>query len=259
MGRWIAVTLMLLTGLARAAALPDDPLRSPMWEYNLVRYLGDEAQVVIDDRVALKVPGFAEDSAQVPLTVDLSAFPGPIRQLVSWVDFNPVPLLFKLTPEAAQPRLIALNFRVQQATAVRVAAQADDGRWHIGSADVDAAGGGCTAPSMTAANPDWQTAFGTIRGGAFSPVPGHTRFKFHTLHPMDSGMVGNVPAFRIDDVRLHDLASDRLLLRMRLAESAAENPMFVFELAGERRAVRLWMRDNNGNLFERELALGEGG
>lgn len=244
---------MCLAGPA-AAALPEDPYRSPMWAYNIERYLGEAARVRHSDRVNLKVPGFAEDSAQVPLTLDLTAFEAEIREIVTWVDLNPVPHLFSYAPGEARPRVLALNFRVQQATTVRAAVLDGAGTWHLGSARVDAAGGGCTAPSVTSANPDWAAQFGRMRGGVF-PRPAATRIKLNIMHPMDSGMVGNIPVFHIESVELRRPGSDAPLGRMRLSESAAENPMFVFDIEGEGESLSLWLRDNQGNEFEYGMTL----
>lgn len=248
----LVFVLGCLLSVGVRAAWPDDPFGSPMWAYNIERYLGSDARVVHDDRVNLRVPEFAEDSAQVPLTVDLSAFPEAPGQIVAWVDLNPVPHLFSASPGPQPLTLLALNFRVQQATTVRVAVQDREGVWHIGSRYVDAAGGGCTAPSQTMSNPDWERHFGTIRGGAFSRAEG-MRYKVNVMHPMDSGMVGNIPAFFIGEVELRQGNGQPLLLSMALSESAAENPMFVFEFGQRPPQATLWLRDNNGNQFERRL------
>ncbi|UYG02787.1 quinoprotein dehydrogenase-associated SoxYZ-like carrier [Halomonas sp. LR3S48] len=251
LGRWLCLVLVWASVLAHAE-VPDDPFHSPMWRYNLERYLGSDIEVRHDERIDLQVPAFAEDSAQVPLTLDLSRFPHRPRRIVTWVDLNPVPHLFSYDPGELPLRVISLNFRVQQATTVRAAVQDEAGTWHVASAHVDAAGGGCTAPSLTAANPDWERSFGTIHGRAF-PRGDHLRYKTHVMHPMDSGMVGNVPAFFIDRVELRGAGETSPLLSLTLSESAAENPMFVFELPQPPSAPLLWMRDNNGNVFERRL------
>lgn len=82
----LVFVLGCLLSVGVRAAWPDDPFGSPMWAYNIERYLGSGARVVHDDRVNLRVPEFAEDSAQVPLTVDLSAFPeAPARSWPGWI------------------------------------------------------------------------------------------------------------------------------------------------------------------------------
>lgn len=253
---WARTALLALLGFGwpamSQAGIPEDPFDSPMWTYNLNKYLGDNLSVVIDPNVRLEVPPFAEDSAQVPLTLNLESFSGTIRKIVTWVDLNPIPHLFTYEPGERLAEVIALNFRVQQATTVRAAVLDSDGVWHVGGAYVDAAGGGCTAPSMTAGNPDWEQDFGQIRSGAFSRAD-HIRFKINVMHPMDSGMVGNIPVFHIEQVQLRQAEDSAPLLSMSLSESASENPMFVFELEGSDSDLTLWMRDNNGNVFERDL------
>lgn len=252
MGRYCLCTLLLLAEAAWAE-LPADPLGSPLWEYNIERYLGQGANVVVDDRVGLSVPGFAEDSTQVPLAVNLSAFPHTATKVVTWVDMNPVPLLFDADSRDGGLKLVSLNFRVQQASSVRAAVLDEKGVWHIDSGFVDAAGGGCTAPREVVSSSEWENEFGTLRTGLFSG-DGKTRIKASLLHPMDSGMVGNVPAFFVGNVEVREEGSDAVLLTMTLAESASENPMFVFEFEDgqehENESLAIWMEDNNGYRFE---------
>lgn len=252
MTRYCLYALLLFSGPA-LAELPTDPLGSPLWEYNIERYLGQGVNVVVDDRVGLAVPGFAEDSTQVPLAVNLSKFPHRATKVVTWVDMNPVPLLFNVDSSDGGLKLVSLNFRVQQASSVRAAVLDEQGVWHIASGFVDAAGGGCTAPREVISSSEWENEFGTLRTGLFSG-DGKTRIKASLLHPMDSGMVGNVPAFFVGDVEVRQEGSDAALLAMTLAESAAENPMFVFEFEngseGERKDLTIWMKDNNGYRFE---------
>lgn len=231
------------------ADIPEDPLGSPLWEYNIERYLGQDADVVIDNYVGLSVPDFAEDSTQVPLAVNLKEFPHKVRKVVTWVDMNPVPHLFTAESGDIGLKLISMNFRVQQASSVRAAVLDEEGVWHIDSGFVDAAGGGCTAPREILSNGDWENEFGTLRTGLFSS-DGRTRIKTNLNHPMDSGMVGNVPAFFVRDVQVRQAGSDSAILTMILAQSAAENPMFVFEFEGGMDDLSIWMKDNNGYQFE---------
>lgn len=248
MGRY-CLCILLLFAEVTWAELPADPLKAPLWEYNIKRYLGQDAEVVVDDRVGLSTPDFAEDSAQVPLTVNLSEFPGEVQKVVAWVDMNPVPMLFTADNHDAGLALVSLNFRVEQASSVRAAVLDESGTWYIDSSYVDAAGGGCTAPREVTSNSDWEAEFGTLRTGLFSG-DGKTRVKANLLHPMDSGMVGNVPAFFVRDVELRQEETGSVLLTMQLAQSAAENPMFVFELEDGSDDLSIWMKDNNGYRFE---------
>lgn len=129
-----------------------DPVTSVMWDYYHERLLGGEA-FVFDERVKLSAPPFAEDARQVPIQIDASAFDGQVVRMLAWAELNPIPQIFDFQPgEQVLPRL-AIRIRVEQATPLRVAVLTRDGLWHVGSTQIDAAGGGCTAPVWCAPRP----------------------------------------------------------------------------------------------------------
>lgn len=244
----VLLSLGLMMTLDAAAAASEDPFNSVMWEYNRDRYLGEDAKVVFDDRVKVQAPPFAEDSSQVPITVDARALPGKVQRIEAWVDLNPLPPIFSFVPTARMKPLIALRVRVEQATTIRAAVLTEDGVWHVGGAYVDAAGGGCTAPSNNRGNPDWEKRFGEIHTASFSRADA-SRLRILINHPMDTGMVGNIPEFHIQKAVLRD-AEGKELMSMKLGISASENPLFTFEVDPQVKDPELWLRDNNGNEFE---------
>ena len=130
-----------------AAAVEGDPVPSVMWDYHHKRLLGGEP-FVFDERVKLGVPPFAEDARQVPVEVDARQLPGRFERLVLWAELNPIPHVLTLYPGKDLEALLAVRIRIEQATAIRAALRGEDGVWHVGSAWIDAAGGGCTAPSV---------------------------------------------------------------------------------------------------------------
>lgn len=64
-----------------------------------------------------------------------------------FAELNPIHKVLEMEPLRADAR-IGFRIKVQQATPVRAAALTDDGVWHVGGRVVEAAGGGCTAPSL---------------------------------------------------------------------------------------------------------------
>lgn len=247
--RALLLALGLLTVLPAAASV--DPFNSVMWEHNRDRYLGKDAKVVFDDRVLVQAPPFAEDSSQVPLTVDARGLPGKIQRIEAWVDLNPLPPIFSYVPITQVQPLIAMRVRVEQATTIRAAVLLEDGVWYVGGAYVDAAGGGCTAPSNNRSNPNWEKQFGEIRTASFSRASA-SRLRVLVNHPMDTGMVGNIPEFHIQQAVLRDAAGEEMM-RMELGISVSENPLFTFEVDPRAQQPVLWLRDNNGNEFERQF------
>lgn len=244
--RRVLLVLSLLTMTATGMAA-EDPLKSPMWEFHRQHLLGG-AEVVFDERVRLTVPPFAEDSRQVPLQVDARELAGKIRQIMIWADLNPIPKVLLLEPRSprVQP-FLSVRIRVQQATPVRAAVETEDGVWHVGSAHVDAAGGGCTAPSVVRAQAGWEDRLGQVLGGSF-PRGEFSRLRLEVSHPMDNGLVAGIPEFYLEEAELRD-ADGSVLAHLELFPAISENPNFGFEIQGDV-PTRLWMRDNNGNEVE---------
>jgi sulfur-oxidizing protein SoxY len=67
------------------------------------------------------------------------------------------------------------------------------------------------------------------------------------MHPMDTGLVGGIPAFYVNRLSLHDGAS-RELVRIHTFEPVSENPVFSFDFARlPPGPLQLVGTDNNGN------------
>jgi sulfur-oxidizing protein SoxY len=247
----IAVTALCLAMVANpAAASQIDPQDSLMWDYMRKLFLNDDPYL-FDDRIKVLVPEFAEDPTQVPVSIDARALDGNIRQIIAWADFNPIQHIFTYRPlRDVHPRL-SLRIKVQQATPIRAAVQTLDGTWHIGTAQIDAAGGGCTVASVGNADPYWESHLGEISSRRFSRDFG-ARYKFKVIHPMDTGLVDAIPEFYLQQVTLKD-AADHALLQMDLSQPVSENPVLTFDTKNRDQSHFLLLRDNNGNEFEQAL------
>lgn len=241
--------LMMVLHASGALAAEADPLQSVMWEYHHKGLLNGEPYV-FDERVQVQVPPFAEDSRQVPIHVDARALGDEVVRIEAWADLNPIPRIFTFVPGDQVLPLVAIRIRVEQATPVRAAVLTRDGVWHVGSARVDAAGGGCTAPSVVRAQPGWEDRLGEVIGGRF--VRGDfSRLRLQVSHPMDNGLVGGIPEFFLNQAELR-AADGQVLAALELYPAVAENPSLSLEVKGEQ-DTRLWLRDNNGNEFEAAL------
>ncbi|RVU07235.1 quinoprotein dehydrogenase-associated SoxYZ-like carrier [Novosphingobium umbonatum] len=245
---WTRIGLLAGASLAAASpcaaesALPADPLASPMWAYRAGEIL-DGKPVVFDGKVQLSIPMLAENQRQFPVMADARALQGVVRLLI-WADLNPIPLAVDYRPVQALP-VIATRIKLDQRTPVRAAAQTADGVWHMAGAWVDAAGGGCSAPPLSRARGDWADHLGELRGRLwFSPQA--LRLRFSLRHPMDTGLVANIPAFHIDQVAVKD-ADGNVLGELRLQASVAEDPAFTLEFAPALRGVVIEARDTSGH------------
>ncbi|MGH8331800.1 MAG: thiosulfate oxidation carrier protein SoxY, partial [Pseudomonas sp.] len=141
-----------------------DPVPSVMWAFYHQQFLGN-APFVFDDRVKLLAPPVAEDARQVPLEIDARAFNGEVVKILAWAELNPLPKIVDFQPLGSVLPWLSLRIRIEQATPLRAAVLTRDGVWHVGSTLIDAAGGGCTAPSVVRTQPGWEEHIGEVLGG----------------------------------------------------------------------------------------------
>ena len=233
--------------LAEAAQIDPgkDPVPSVMWDFYHKQMLGD-APFVFDERVKLLAPPFAEDARQVPLEIDARAFKGDVVRILAWAELNPLPKIVDFQPLERVLPWLSIRIRIEQATPLRAAVQTRDGLWHVGSTLIDAAGGGCTAPSVVRTEPGWEEHVGEVLGGRY-PRGDFSRLRLQVAHPMDNGMVSGIPEFFLNHAELRG-ADDQLLARLELFPAVSENPNQGFDLEGAGQ-TQLLLRDNSGNQF----------
>ena len=187
-----------------------------------------------------------------------------MQRLIVLVDRNPIRKVLELQPVSALPS-ISFRFKLEQASPVRALALTADGLWHVGGALVDSAGGWLHSAR-------WLT-----RGWQLDPDPGpdqradvqlgrtrcraacdaaarlRVRVRVRIMHPMDTGLVGGIPAFYVSRLAVRD-GLDRELLRIQTFEPVSENPVFSFEFATPPNGpLRITGLDNNGNRIDSRI------
>lgn len=241
--------LLALAAVPAEAKLPADPLGSPMWEYHGARLFGD-APVVFDNRVKVILPVIAEDQHVVPVTVDARALQG-VERIVLFADLNPIPVAIDYRPMHAAP-FVATRIKLDQRTPVRAAVLTSDGTWHVAGGWIDAAGGGCSAPPVSRVKGDWADHLGEMRGASFANG-GSTRLRFGFRHPMDTGLVENIPAYNIEELAVTDAGGVKVAA-MKVYGSVAEDPSFTLEVPGAQGPMNVAARDSGGLEFAGTLA-----
>lgn len=249
--RRAAVLALLCLHLPFASAQTDgDPFSSMQWPELKREFLGS-GQVVFDPRVQVQGPAFAEDPMNVPISVSADGI-ADVDVITVIVDRNPIRKVLEYFPLSSLPR-VSFRFKLEQASPVRVAVKTRDGIWHVGGTWVDSAGGGCTAAGETRRDGSWARTLGEVNGRVFphSVAPGggdaSSRLRLRVMHPMDTGLVGGIPAFYVNRLSLRD-ASGRELMRLNAFEPISENPVFSFDFPGTPRGkLQLVGTDNNGN------------
>lgn len=247
------IVIAVLSAPLFAFAAPDpfegDPHQSRAWPELKREYLGAKANAVFDKRVEVQGPSFAEDPMNVPITVRVKGLPD-VQRVVVLVDRNPIRKVLEYQPVAALP-VIGFRFKLEQASPVRAAVQTRDGLWHVGSTWVDSSGGGCTVNGASRNDGTWSQTLGQGQAKVYgqSAVIGDAaaRLRLRVMHPMDTGLVGGVPAFFVNKLTVRD-ADGHELARLQTFEPVSENPVFSFDFATAPRVpLSIAGTDNNGN------------
>jgi sulfur-oxidizing protein SoxY len=247
---WLLIALTWpALGFAADDPFEGDPHQSRAWPELKREVLGVKAQVVFDPRVEVQGPSFAEDPMNVPITVRVKGL-ADVQRIVVLVDRNPIRKVLEYQPLAALP-VIGFRFKLEQASPVRAAVQTKDGQWHVGGTWVDSGGGGCTASSASRNDGTWSQTLGQgqakVYGQSAAIGEAGARLRLRVMHPMDTGLVGGVPAFFVNKLSVRD-ADGRELARVLTFEPVSENPVFSFDFAASPRApLSISGTDNNGN------------
>lgn len=151
-----------------------------------------QTEISVDDGIiTLEAPVRAEDAALVPITVRMpAATAGKVKKITLVVDKNPAPVAATFAfGEAAGDgeRLLSTRIRVNRYTFVRAVAETDDGKLHMATKFVKAAGG-CSAPF----GKDYETALEGLGTTKVRSVPatisGTHEAQILIRHPSFTGM-----------------------------------------------------------------------
>jgi sulfur-oxidizing protein SoxY len=226
-------------------SLPVDPFNSPQWGVMQKHFLADDG-IVFDDKVKVFGPEFAEDSLNVPISFDASELKN-IKEIIVFADLNPIPLVLRYEPGELSPYL-AFRIKLEQSSPVRVAVKTTDNTWHVGGVWVDAAGGGCVAPSHGTTSGDWTSSLGKVSAKIWKRSDAPNRMRFRIMHPMDTGLAAGIPRFHIENMTLRN-KEGKELAKIELFEPISENPMLSLAV-DDYEQLNVDGRDNNGNLFK---------
>ncbi|MCG8324922.1 MAG: quinoprotein dehydrogenase-associated SoxYZ-like carrier [Thiotrichales bacterium] len=213
----------------------------------------DREPVIFDDRVRVQAPEFAEDPMNVPVSVQVDGIKN-IEEIRVFADLNPIQHILNFRPIHVSA-YIAFRFKVEQGTPVRAAVRTTtDGVWYVGGTWLDAAGGGCTAPSTGQLSGDWQSTLMNVTAKTRMNENEIERLRFRVMHPMDTGLAPGIPEFYLEKFSVID-ERDRTIAYIETYQPVSENPVFSLDIdSASTRSVRLEGMDNNGNRLEARIS-----
>lgn len=209
--------------------------------------------------VTLEAPTRADDAALVPLTVRIPADAAQrVRSLTLIVDKNPAPVVAEFTygPAAGEgERVLSTRVRVDMYSNVRAVVETDDGKLHMATKFVKAAGG-CSAPALKdtdAALADAGRMIVKTLETANAPA-GLRNGQLMIKHPQYSGLQLNqatglyIPARFVREIDVK--RGNDLVFKMTGGISISEDPNFRFTYAaGSDETLDVTATDTEGRVF----------
>lgn len=239
------VKILFLLLITNQISLAKDPLNSSVWTETIKQMIADDKYIFDDKNIKINVPTFADNPLQVPIFIDASKIKKAKRLLV-FADINAIVKVadYDLGHMKA---ILSLNIKVAQGTPLRAAVLDEDGLWHIGSANINSFGGGCSVASEASQMESFEDLLGKTKSKVWKKENTY-RIKWSIFHPMETGLFVGNPSFHISkvDIRL----DSQTIGKINLYASVSENPRITLETNVGDGSYKLFITDTDGNEFE---------
>ena len=246
----LALTAALSLAIPAAAEEPD------MWPGIAKDIFGAREMAVDDGTLTLEAPCRAEAAALVPLTVRIpESVAASVKKLTLVIDKNPAPMAaaFTFGPAAGTgERVISTRVRFDMYSSVHAVAETADGKLHMVTKFVKAAGG-CSAPALKDAD-EALASIGKVQVRTFETAGLPAEAQVMIRHPNYSGMQMNqltglyIPAKFVDQMTVK--RGDELVFELESGISLSEDPNIRFSFnPGKDDTISVSAKDNTGATF----------
>ena len=244
----VAIALAVAAGPATAA-------EEDTWP-GIAKDLFGVREIASDDgTLSLEAPYRAEDAALVPITVRIPAgVAANVRKLTLVIDKNPAPMAaaFTFGPAAGSgERVVSTRVRFDMYSNIHAVAETADGKLHMVTKFVKAAGG-CSAPALKDAD-EALASIGKVQVRTFDTAAA-PEAQVMIRHPNYSGMQMNqltglyIPAKFVDQMTVK--RGDELVFDLESGISLSEDPNIRFSYAPRSDdAISVEAKDNTGATF----------
>jgi len=262
---WLLAALLAAGSASANEKAEPDPAKSPYWEPIRKVMFGDREIVEDKDVIRVYLALRADDASTVPVAVKAQIDQKPdyyIKTIYLVVERNPSPTAgaFHFTLDSGRAQ-VETRLRFEDFSHVRAIAETSDGKLHMDSRWVKAAGG-CSAPNARNAVP--------------LNLLGRMKFKFddETLrlnepnlvqlmirHPNESALAGDFdPSKTPQFVRsLTVTYAGRLVMSAEVDFSISDNPSFRFYFVPhDQGELRVEVEDTHDRLYTQTVRIAEG-
>ena len=241
--------LMLIVSITIVLSLnAEDKIEDATFNDIAKPIIGDKKYIIDKEKIRIKVPNFADNSLQVPIFVDASKIKNS-KRMVLFADYNPIPLIADMKVSNILP-VVSTNIKVAAETPLRVLVLDENDIWHVSTALIKSAGGGCDVSSLSTGNDEFAERLGTGKIKVFDKKD-RKRIKASIFHPMETGLVFGSSEFFINKIVIKQ--ENKTLSTIKTTSVISENPRFIFEAKNKAKNFDMHFFDNDGNEFKLAL------
>lgn len=252
-----AVSLAVALAAGSAAMADNSLIDADVWPTLEKDVFGTRTATENPDVVTLEAPVRADDAALVPVTVKIApSAAASVKKLTLIVDKNPAPVVgeFEYGPAAGTgERMLSTRVRVDMYSNVRAVVETADGKLHMATKFVKAAGG-CSAPALKDTDAALADAGRMIVKTFDGPAAASREGQLMIKHPQYSGLQLNqatgyyIPAQFIREIDVK--RGGETVFRMTGGISISEDPNIRFSYApGGDEQIEVVAKDTEGREF----------
>ena len=221
-----------------------DPLNSPVWQETIKTMISNDKYIFDDKNIKINVPSFADNPLQVPIFIDATKIKAAKRMLV-FADLNAIVKIADFDLIKMKP-ILSLNIKIAQGTPLRAVVLDKNGLWHVGSAQINSFGGGCSVSSVASTVEDYEDLIGRTKSNIWK-IEDTYRIKWSVFHPMQTGLFVGDPSFYISDINI--LSNEKSIGKMKIFASVSENPRILLETKEGTGTYKIKLLDTDSNEF----------
>ena len=230
-----------------------DPEKSIMWPELSKMFLGEQANIIFEDRVKVIMQDHVEEPHEVPLIVKIPDYLHDFKEFILLIENNPIQQVINLKP--FRPiESIGMNVRLENDTPVRAAVKDKNGIWHVGSKMVFVLSpGGCSSPSCDPTEEICDPGeIGNLALKNYDREAGAGRLKIKIIHPMDTGFVTSpegeiIPEYFISSISVNDAKGP--IAELETYAALSSDPVILLDLPEQGQSIRVKVKDTHGLEF----------
>lgn len=207
-----------------------------------------------EDKISIQAPVQAEDASLVPFAFQADFASHTIQKIYLFTDANPILHTATFLPaKNSQQFDMATRIRLENNSVVRVIAETSESTLWMAQVVIRTPGGGCGGGGYSD-----EAQLRANAGKMKIRRQARSQLAFNIKHPMRTGFERTLQGYFAKAWHINQLqfkAGDAKILTIEVGPGISADPYFLFSTSENARNISIEAKDNEGKVFEQQLAL----